>query len=160
MEETAARLWNVLNEGKPFTVVFGLSLLVVTGAPVRGFVAVVPLLFAWWRHPWPLRLRAGLWAVCAAIVVAAGGVPIGAGLLALGLYLAFTIVLWGTVYYHLRIDAPLTNFWRFWRLVIETPDPTSGNFVEQVPKVAAVLAVGHLTARSVPWLWALGAGEW
>jgi hypothetical protein len=160
MEETAARLWNVLNEGKPFTVVFGLGLLLVTGAPLRGFVAVVPLLVAWWRHPWPLRLRAGLWVLAAAIAAIAGGVPQGPAVLALGLYLAFTIVLWGTVYYHLRIDAPLTNFWRFWRLVIENPDPTSGNFLEQVPKVAAVLAVGHSTTRSVPVLWALGVGAW
>jgi hypothetical protein len=160
LEEHAARLWNVLNEGKPFTVVFGLGLLLVTGAPLSGFLAVVPQLVAWWRHPWPLRLRVGLWVLAAAISVVAGGVPIGPGLLALALYLGFTVVLWGTVYYHLRIDAPLTNFWRFWRLVIENPDPTSGNFLEQVPKVAAVLAVGHSTTRAVPLLGALGVAAW
>jgi hypothetical protein len=159
MEETAARLWNVLNEGKPFTLVFGAALLLVTGAPAAGFLAVVPLAFAWWRHPWPLHLRAGLWVLAAGIVVAAGGLLTGPALLALALFLTFTIVLWGTVYYHLRIDAPLTNFWRFWRLVIENPDPTSGNFLEQVPKVAAVLAVGHST-RPLPLLWSLGVAAW
>jgi hypothetical protein len=156
-EEVAARGWNVLNEGKPFTLVFGLGLLLITGAPLVGFVALVPLALAWWRHPWPLHLRAPLWAVAAAVVLVAGGLPIGPALLALALYLTFTVVLWGTVYYHLRIDAPLTNFWRFWRLVIENPDPTSGNFLEQVPKVAAVLAVGH-SGRSLPLLWSAGVG--
>ena len=39
IEETAARLWNVLNEGKPFTLVFGAALLVVTGAPAVGLLA-------------------------------------------------------------------------------------------------------------------------
>jgi hypothetical protein len=159
LEETAARLWNVLNEGKPFTIVFGFSLLVVTGAPATGLVAAMPLAFAWWRHPWPLHLRLGLWAVAAGIVVAAGGLPVRAALLGLALFLTFTIVLWGTVYYHLRIDAPLTNFWRFWRLVLENPDPTSGNFLEQVPKVAAVLAVGHST-RPLSLLWSLGLVTW
>jgi hypothetical protein len=159
MEEVAARLWNVLNEGKPFTVVFGLGLLLVTGAPVAGIVACAPVALAWWRHSYPLHLRAALWAVAAGVVVGAGGLPVGPALLALGLYLLFTVVLWGTVYYHLRLGAPLTNFTRFWRLVLENPDPTSGNFLEQVPKVAALLAVGHST-QPVPVLLALGVGAW
>ncbi|HEX7165955.1 MAG TPA: alkaline phosphatase family protein [Acidimicrobiales bacterium] len=158
-EELAARAWNVLNEGKPFTVVFGAALLVVTGAPLAGIAAAVPLAFAWWRHPWPLHLRALLWGVAAAIVVAAGGLPVGPALLALALYLTFTIVLWGTIYYHLRIGARLSNWWRFWRLVLENPDPTSGNFLEQVPKVAALLAIGH-SARPPMLLAALGVGAW
>ncbi len=159
MEETAARLWNVLNEGKPFTLVFGLGLLLVTGAPAVGLLAVAPLAFAWWRHPWPLHLRVGLWVLAGAIIAVAGGLPAGPAALALGLFLTFTIVLWGTVYYHLRIDAPLTNFWRFWRLVLENPDPTSGNFLEQVPKVAALLAVGH-SARPVALSWLCGIAAW
>ena len=57
--------------------------------------------------------------------------------LVLGIYLTFTIFLWGTVYYHLRIGTPWTNFTRFWRLVLENPDPTSGNFLEQIPKTAS-----------------------
>ncbi|HUS62473.1 MAG TPA: alkaline phosphatase family protein [Acidimicrobiales bacterium] len=148
LEKVAARAWNVLNEGKPFTVVFGLGLLVLTHAPIRGVLAALPLFLVWYRHPYPLHLRAVLWALAAVIIGFAGGVPRQPALLALALYLVFTIVLWGTVYYHLRLGAPLTNFTRFWRLVVENPDPTSGNLLEQLPKVAAVLAVGH-SARPV-----------
>ena len=157
LEEAAARAWNVLNEGKPFTLVFGAFVLLVTGAPVAGLAACAPLAATWWRHPYPLHLRAVLWAVAIAVVVAAGGLPVGAAALALALYLTFTVVLWGSVYYHLRLGAPLTNFTRFWRLVLENPDPTSGNFLEQVPKVAALLAVGH-SSKPTALLLALGAG--
>ena len=158
-EELAARAWNVLNEGKPFTVVFAAGLFVVTGASPMSALAAIPLMIAWWRHPWPLHLRIGLWVIAAGVVVAAGGLPLRAAGLAMGAYLAFTILLWGTIYYHLRIGAPLTNFWRFWRLVLENPDPTSGNFLEQTPKVAALLAVGH-SARSPVLLAGLGVGAW
>ena len=155
-EKWAARAWNVLNEGKPFTLVFGAFLLAVTGG---SFLACVPMAIGWWRHAFPLHLRVALWAVAAAVIVVAGGLPAGPALLALAAYLGFTVVLWGTVYYHLRLGAPLTNFVRFWRLVLENPDPTSGNFLEQVPKVAAVLAVGH-SSRSLPVLWLAGFGAW
>jgi hypothetical protein len=158
-EKWAARAWNVLNEGKPFTVVFGAFVLAVSGGSWRGLFACIPLAVGWWRHAFPLHLRAGLWAVAAATVVAAGGIALDAAVLALGLYLLFTVVLWGTVYYHLRLGARWSNFWRFWRLVLENPDPTSGNFLEQVPKVAALLAVGH-SARPLPVLWLAGIGAW
>jgi hypothetical protein len=162
VEEAAARAWNVLNEGKPFTVVFGAGLLLAMGAPPLGLVACVPLAVAWWRHPWPLHLRIGLWAVAAAVVAVAGGLPAGAALAGLAAYLVFTVVLWGTVYYHLRLGASLGNWRRFWWLVLENPDPTSGNFLEQAPKVAALLAVGHAatTAASLPRLWLAGVGAW
>ena len=48
----------------------------------------------------------------------------------------FTVFFWGTLYYHLRTGAPWTNFLRFWRLVLTNSDPTSGNALEQVPKLA------------------------
>ena len=68
--------------------------------------------------------------------------------LVLGLYAVFTVFLWGTVYYHLRIGTSWTNFTRFWRLVVENHDPTSGNFLEQVPKAAVlVLAFQMLVER-------------
>ncbi|MGH9179644.1 MAG: alkaline phosphatase family protein, partial [Acidimicrobiales bacterium] len=145
MEEVAARLWNVLNEGKPFTAVFAAGVLILTGAPLAGLLLAAPLAATWWRHAYPLHLRAILWAVAAGIVVTAGGLPAGPAALALTLYLLFTVVIWGTVYYHLRLGAAWSNTWRFWRLVAENPDPTSGNLLEQVPKVAALLAVGHST---------------
>lgn len=159
LEEVAARAWNVLNEGKPFTAVFGLGILVLTGAGVGGLLVAVPLALVWWRHPYPLHLRAALWAVAGGLVVLAGGVPLVPAALALGLYLFFTIVLWGTVYYHLRLGARLTNFTRFWWLVVENPDPTSGNLLEQVPKVAAILAVGH-ASRPAGALLAGTAAAW
>jgi hypothetical protein len=158
-EEWAARGWNVLNEGKPFTVVFGVLVLALSGVGGRGFLACLPLALGWWRHAFPLRLRALLWAVAVGVIAVAGGLPVGAALLALALYLAFTVVLWGTVYYHLRLGARWTNFWRFWRLVVENPDPTSGNLLEQAPKVAALLAVGH-SGRPLPVLWLAGLGAW
>ena len=68
--------------------------------------------------------------------------------LVLGLYTLFTVFLWGTVYYHLRIGTSWTNFTRFWRLVVENHDPTSGNFLEQAPKAAVlVLAFQMLVER-------------
>lgn len=143
MEKVAARAWNVLNEGKPFTPVFTFGVLVLTGAPLVGMLAAVPLALVWWRHSYPLHLRVALWVVAGAVVAFAGGLPVGPSLLALGLYLLFTIGFWGTLYYHLRVGARLTNFTRFWRLVVENPDPTSGNLLEQVPKVAALLALAH-----------------
>ncbi|MDQ3571067.1 MAG: alkaline phosphatase family protein, partial [Actinomycetota bacterium] len=149
MEEAAARAWNVLNEGQPFTAVFAFAVLLVTGAPLAGLVVAVPLALAWWRHAYPLHLRAILWALSLVVIALAGGLPMGPAALALAAYLLFTVVLWGSVYYHLRLGAPWTNFTRFWRLVLENPDPTSGNLLEQVPKVAALLAVGH-SSRPVP----------
>jgi predicted AlkP superfamily pyrophosphatase or phosphodiesterase len=69
-------------------------------------------------------------------------------LLALGLYSFFTVFFWGTLYYHLRTGAPRTNFVRFWRLVLENPDSTSGNFLEQVPKaLLALLTLEYLVSR-------------
>ena len=110
-EIVAARLWNVLNEGKPFTPVF-----------VAGTLVLL--------------------AVCLAVFRVFDAAAIA---LVLTLYLGFTVVLWGSVYYHLRIGTPWTNGLRFWRLVLENPDPTSGNFLEQVPKLLIlVLLAGFL----------------
>ena len=159
LEELAARAWNVLNEGQPFTAVFSFSVLVVTGVSLAGMVVAVPVALAWWRHAYPLHLRWLLWALCAAIIAVAGGLPLLPAALALTAYLVFTVLIWGSVYYHLRLGAAWTNFTRFWRLVVENPDPTSGNLLEQVPKVAAVLAVAH-SSRPVPVLLAAGVGAW
>ena len=66
-------------------------------------------------------------------------VDLGALFLVFGLYVFFTVFFWGTFYYHLRTGAPKTNFVRFWRLVLENPDSTSGNFLEQIPKALLAL---------------------
>ena len=151
-EIAAARLWNVVNEGKPFTPVFVVGVVLLLSLPHLGdgsywpragiaLLALVPLFLVFYRFDFPLGLRAGLWVSLAAFLVLFRFFDFAAIGAVLGVYLTFTVFLWGTVYYHLRIGTPWTNFTRFWRLVLENPDPTSGNFLEQVPKaLIAVLA--------------------
>jgi hypothetical protein len=105
--------------------------------PALGLV--VPLVAIFVRYDFPLKLRWALWGFLAVFVVLFRFVDVGAVGLALGLYVFFTVFFWGTFYYHLRTGAPKTNFIRFWRLVLENPDSTSGNFLEQVPKALTVL---------------------
>ena len=145
-EVVAARLWNVLNEGKPFTPVFVVGVLGLLSLPNiadSGYwskagiaiAALLPLFLLFYRFDFPLRLRVVLWVALVTFLGVFRFIDLGALALVLGLYLTFTVFLWGTVYYHLRIGTPWTNFTRFWRLVLENPDPTSGNFLEQIPKV-------------------------
>ena len=144
-EVVAARLWNVLNEGKPFTPVFVIGVLAMLSIPHLtdsgywteagiAIAALLPMFLLFYRFDFPLKLRAALWLALAAFLGIFRFVDLTALALVLGLYLTFTIFLWGSVYYHLRIGTPWTNFTRFWRLVLENPDPTSGNFLEQIPK--------------------------
>jgi hypothetical protein len=144
LEEVAARTWNVLNEGKPFTVVFFLIVFALSGPSLGGLLAAAPLGLVWWRQPYPLNLRVVLWAVAAGVVAGAGGVSFGVAAFAVGLYLFFTVVLWGTLYYHLRLGAPWTNFARFSRLVIENPDPTSGNPLRAGSQGVCAVGAGSL----------------
>jgi len=154
-EIAAARLWNVFNEGKPFTPVFVLGILLLLSLPNAGdggywmragiaLVALVPLFVVYYRFDFPLKLRIALWAYLALFLVLFRSFDAVAIALMLGLYLAFTVVLWGTVYYRLRIGTSWLNFTRFWRLVLENPDPTSGNFLEQVPKAALLVLAFQL----------------
>ena len=145
-EVAAARLWNVLNEGKPFTPVFVVGTIILlslshvadggywTNAGI-ALLALVPLFLLFYRFDFPLKLRIALWLFLGVFLAVFRFVDLTAVALALGLYLTFTVFLWGTLYYRLRIGTPWTNFTRFWRLVLENPDPTSGNFLEQVPKI-------------------------
>ena len=158
----AARLWNVLNEGKPFTPVFVVGVLGLLSIPHMNdgdywpragiaLAALLPLFLLFYRFDFPLKLRAALWLALVAFLAAFRFVDLTALALVLGLYLTFTIFLWGTVYYHLRIGTPWTNFTRFWRLVLENPDPTSGNFLEQIPKtLVLVLAFLMVVERPEP----------
>ena len=154
-EICAARAWNVLNEGKPFTPVFVSGIVVIISLPhltdggywVRAGVAalaLLPMLVVFYRFDFPRRLRIALWVYLAVFLAAFRFFDVGAAALILGLYLTFTVVLWGTVYYHLRIGASWLNFTRFWRLVLEKPDPTSGNFLEQIPKAALLVLTFRL----------------
>src|SRR5215210_2974441 len=155
-EVWAARAWNVFNEGRPFSLVYP-AMVLLAAAPVGlapggslglalfgalGLAAVLA------RFSFPLRGRALLWLALAASLsllepwrapwLLAGAV---AG------YLVFTVLVWGSVYYHLRTGAPWTNFTRFWRLVATNSDPTSGNALEQVPKLVLALSAGALLAE-------------
>lgn len=159
-ETVMARLWNVVNEGKPFTPVFVLSVICLLSLPHAGspgywaralvaLLALAPLFAIFFRFDFPLRLRAALWVYLAAFLLLFGYFDPVALAVALLAYFGFTIGLWGTLYYHLRIGTPWTNFARFWRLVLENPDTTSGNFLEQGPKVLLlVLAFRYLTENS------------
>ena len=166
----AARAWNVLNEGKPFTPVFTLGILALLSIPhltdggywLRaglGLLALVPMFVVFYRFDFPLKLRIALWVYLGVFVTAFRFFDATAMGLILGVYLTFTIVLWGTIYYHLRIGTSWFNFTRFWRLVLENPDPTSGNFLEQIPKLAILaLAFQLLVERHSIWTFAAVEG--
>jgi hypothetical protein len=155
-EVWAARAWNVFNEGRPFSVVY--PLLVLPSAALVGLApdgplglalagaAVASLVLS--RFAFPLRGRALLWLAALAAVPLlepwrAPWLLVGA----LAGYAFFTVVVWGSVYYHLRTGAPWTNGLRFWRLVLTNSDPTSGNALEQIPKLLIALSAATLLAE-------------
>lgn len=166
----AARAWNVLNEGKPFTPVFTLGILALLSIPhltdsgywLRAglaFLALVPMFIVFYRFDFPLKLRIALWVYLGIFLAAFRFFDAIAVVLILGVYLTFTIILWGTIYYHLRIGTSWFNFTRFWRLVLENPDPTSGNFLEQIPKLTIlVLSFQMLVAQPTVWTFAAVEG--
>jgi hypothetical protein len=157
-EIVAARLWNVLNEGKSFHPVFVLGTFLLLHAPdlarpgfwgaaLPALSLSTPLVLLFVRYDFPLKLRWALWVYLTAFVLVFRFVDFGALALVIGLYVFFTVFFWGTFYYHLRTGAPKTNFVRFWRLVLENPDSTSGNFLEQVPKaILALFTLEYLLA--------------
>ncbi len=149
-EIVAARCWNVLNEGKSFHPVFVLGIFFLLhalelghggfwGRALPALLLAAPLVLLFVYYDFPLKLRRALWGFLALFVLVFWFVDLQALMLAFGLYVFFTVFFWGTFYYHLRTGAPKTNFVRFWRLVLENPDSTSGNFLEQVPKALLVL---------------------
>src|SRR5215210_5389476 len=149
-EIVAARCWNVLNEGKSFHPLFVLGTFLLLhlfrlssgefwDRALPALLLAAPLVLIFVYYDFPLRLRWALWGFLALFVLVFRFVDLGALALALGLYVFFTVFFWGTLYYHLRTGTPKTNFLRFWRLVLENPDSTSGNFLEQVPKALLAL---------------------
>ncbi|MGH2848832.1 MAG: alkaline phosphatase family protein, partial [Thermoleophilaceae bacterium] len=156
VEVWAARAWNVFNEGRPFSVVYPLLVLLVSvpaglaldgSLPVAlaGALAVSAVLACF---SFPLRGRALLWLALAAAVPLlepwrAPGLLLGA----VGGWASFTVVVWGSVYYHLRTGAPWLNGLRFWRLALTNSDPTSGNALEQIPKMLIALSAATLLAE-------------
>src|SRR5215210_3051339 len=156
LEVWAARAWNVFNEGRPFSVVY--PLLVLLAAVPAGLAPNGPLGLALLgaaaaslvlsRFPFALRGRALLWLAALAAVPLLELWRAPALLLgALAGYAFFTVAVWGSLYYHLRTGAPWTNGLRFWRLVLTNSDPTSGNALEQVPKLLIALSAATLVAE-------------
>jgi hypothetical protein len=155
-EVWAARAWNVFNEGRPFSVVYPLLVLIAAaplglapsgplGLALLGAAASAAVLS---RFPFALRGRALLW--LAALATLPLLEPWRAPTLLAGAvvgYAFFTVVVWGSVYYHLRTGAPWTNGLRFWRLVLTNSDPTSGNALEQLPKLLITLSAATLLAE-------------
>ena len=146
VEILSARLWNVINEGKPFTPVFALTIAALVSLPnladasywpraVLALVVLTPLALVFWRFDFPLKLRASLWVYLALFLAVFRFIDLTTVALVVSMYLVFTVIVWGSIYYHLRIGTPYTNFLRFWKLVLENPDPTSGNLQEQLPKL-------------------------
>ncbi len=165
LEVWAARAWNVFNEGRPFSIVYP-TMVLACAAPaglapdgplwlaLLGAVALAAVLS---RFSFPLRGRALLWLAAAASVPLlepwrAPGLLLGA----LAGYGFFTVLFWGTLYYHLRTGAPWSNVLRFWRLVATNSDPTSGNALEQLPKLLMTLGAGTLLAEQAGGLEAIG----
>jgi hypothetical protein len=155
-EVWAARAWNVFNEGRPFSIVYPALVLLAAwplglapdGSIGLALIGALGLAAVLSRFSFPLRGRALLW------IVAAASVPLlepwrAPALLAGAFagYLFFTVVVWGSIYYHLRTGAPWTNGLRFWRLVLTNSDPTSGNALEQLPKLLMTLSAGTLLAE-------------
>ena len=151
-EKIAARCWNLLNEGKPFTPIFvtgTMLLLFITqwtsgafwGAFFLGFLAILPLLVLYYLYDFPLFLRNYLWIPLVGYLLIFDQFSLQAATLGIGLYFFFTVFFWGTFYYHLRIGTSWLNFTRFWKLVLKNSDSTSGNAQEQLPKFLLILSI-------------------
>jgi hypothetical protein len=154
-EKFAARSWNLLNEGKPFTPIFTVGTMILfhlgdldsTERTLDFFLAllaILPLLVMYFIYDFPLFLRNYLWIPFIVFIVIWPTLNINLLFFAAGLYFFFTVFFWGTLYYHLRIGTSWLNFTRFWKLVLKNSDSTSGNAQEQLPKVLLLLSIWEL----------------
>lgn len=151
-EKVAARCWNLLNEGKPFTPIFVVGTMLLYHLPdVRNVhhveslaisaLLVLPLFVIYYIYDFPLFLRNYLWIPYIAFLIIWSFADVKLLFLAVGLYFFFTVFFWGTLYYHLRIGTTWWNFTRFWKLVLKNSDSTSGNAQEQLPKFLLLLSL-------------------
>ncbi|BBI31339.1 alkaline phosphatase family protein [Cohnella abietis] len=150
-EIVAARCWNLLNEGKPFTPIFVVGTFALFRldqwtngdfwlAAGLSLLLLLPLFAIYYYFDFPLLLRNYLWLpVVAALLVWEPPHNLSLYATAIGLYFFFTVFFWGTLYYRLRIGTTLWNFKRFWKLVLKNSDSTSGNAQEQLPKLLLLL---------------------
>ncbi|MFK2827044.1 alkaline phosphatase family protein [Bacillus sp. B190/17] len=158
-EKVAARCWNLLNEGKPFTPIFVLGTMLLFHIVDLGsfdqlsglfisLLPVVPILIIYFIFDFPLFLRNYLWIPFIVYLIVWNDVNLSLLLFATGLYFFFTVFFWGTLYYHLRIGTSWLNFTRFWKLVLKNSDSTSGNAQEQLPKFLLVLSIWEMLYKS------------
>lgn len=158
-EKVAARCWNLLNEGKPFTPIFVLGAIILfhfgdfralenLTSLVIAFVCIIPILIIYFIFDFPLFLRNYLWIPFIIYLIVWNDVDLGLLLFAIGLYFFFTVFFWGTLYYHLRIGTTWLNFTRFWKLVLKNSDSTSGNAQEQLPKFLLVLSIWEMVYKN------------
>ncbi|WP_394137566.1 alkaline phosphatase family protein [Cytobacillus oceanisediminis] len=159
-EKFAARCWNLLNEGKPFTpiFVFGTMLLFhffefANGENIlywlTAFLIAAPLLVIYFIYDFPLFLRNYLWIPFVVFLIVWNAASIPLLFFAMGLYFFFTVFFWGTLYYHLRIGTSWLNFTRFWKLVLKNSDSTSGNAQEQLPKFLLVVSIWEMSYQNL-----------
>ncbi len=177
IEIYAARVWNLLNEGKSFFLIFtifivALRILII---PFLVFVSsyfpfalnqslwsieldfntfipsilfVIPLIIVFVIFDFPLQYRAFLWILLGIFILLFQYIDLISLILILTFYFFFTVFLWGSVYYHFRVGTPLTNFTRFWKLVLTNSDSTSGNSLELLPKFLISLFLLTLFLRN------------
>lgn len=154
-EKVAARCWNLLNEGKPFTPIFVIGTmllfhlmefrnLAVIKDLTLSFLIIIPLLVIYFIYDFPLFLRNYLWIPFVVYLIVWNDVNVSLLLFSAGLYFFFTVFFWGTLYYHLRIGTTWLNFTRFWKLVLKNSDSTSGNAQEQLPKFFLLLSIWEM----------------
>jgi hypothetical protein len=129
-EKVAARCWNLLNEGKPFTPIFTIGTMLIYSLfklgslsysldLLLGLLAILPLLIIYYLYDFPLFLRNYLWIPFIAFLIIWDHVNLSLLFTGIGLYFFFTVFFWGTFYYHLRIGTSWLNFTRFWNPVLE-----------------------------------------
>ncbi|MFI8685642.1 alkaline phosphatase family protein [Rossellomorea sp. NPDC077527] len=150
-EKTAARCWNLLNEGKPFTPIFVIGTMMIFHFQellhgewfpfLISLLFTLPLFILYFYYDFPLFLRNYLWIPVIGYLLLFESPNLALWGFGIGLYFFFTVFFWGTFYYHLRIGTDWLNFTRFWKLVLKNSDSTSGNAQEQLPKFLLLLAV-------------------
>ncbi|MHA2062680.1 MAG: VTT domain-containing protein, partial [Candidatus Sifarchaeia archaeon] len=177
LEIYAARIWNLLNEGKSFFLIFTIFIFVLRLLiiPILVFVSsnfslatilsfeqfdydsqaliwsilfAIPFLVIFIIFDFPLQYRAFLWLLLGIFILLFQYVDLISLILILFCYFFFTIFIWGSIYYHLRVGTHLSNFTRFWKLVLTTPDSTSGNSLELLPKFLISLFLLTLFLRN------------
>ena len=149
-EIVAARCWNLLNEGKPFTPIFVISMFALyrfdqwtdSGFWIAASISLllmVPLFAIYYHYDFPLFLRNYLWLPVVVALLLWEPLHLSLYVMAIGLFFFFTVFFWGTFYYRMRIGTTWWNFKRFWKLVLKNSDSTSGNAQEQLPKLLLLL---------------------